>query len=548
MKNQDVKDMNQVVIENRKKASPIRVLFIYPNTFGMNMLPPAIALFNALLKREGHSVRLFDATYYSVDYGIDSDGSKADNLNVMPYDLNDKSIRMKTTFWEDDLRKEFDDFDPDLIAMSTTEDMWNLGITLLDSIRDRVERGKIPVIVGGVFPTFAPDLVAAHDLVTMVCIGEGEEALVDLSYRIGRGITYENVTNLWVKTEDGRLVKNAVTKPVDINSLPILDLSLFEEARLYRPMAGKWYRMLPVETIRGCPYKCAYCNSPTQVEFYKENSDGRFFRKKDIRLVHEELKYFIGHHGMEYGYFWADTFLAMNNRELDEFCEMYRDIRLPFWMQTRPETLSEEKIKKLAEVGLHRISFGLEHGNEAFREKYLDRSFKNKDIIEKLRIPTHYGVQFSVNNITGFPNETRELAFDTIELNRHIESNNQNLYAFVPFHGTPLRKLAEKLGYVKHTDITRCLTDKPMLDQPQYRASEVEGLQRCFVLYVGMSRSRWKDIERAEKNTPEGNRIFEELKEEYKSKYMNTPATSGVDKLPSAGVSDLEYGLEPPKD
>lgn len=535
--------MSNVFFENRKKTNPIRVLFIYPNTFGMNMLPPAIALFNALLKREGHSMRLFDATYYSVDYGVDSDGSKSDNLNVVPYDPSEKGIQMKTTSWLDDLRKEFDEFQPDLIAMSTTEDMWNLGITLLNSIRDGIERNSIPVIVGGVFPTFAPDLVIANDLVDMVCVGEGEVAMVDLCHRIGNGENYDDVTNLWVKIKDGSLIKNKMTKPVDINSLPMLDLSLFEEARLYRPMAGKWYRMLPVETIRGCPYKCAYCNSPTQVEFYKENSNGGFFRKKDVKLVYDELKYFVDVHQMEYGYFWADTFLAMNKREFEEFCEMYQDIKLPFWMQTRPETLSEEKIKRLADVGLHRISFGLEHGNEEFRKKYLDRSFKNKDIIEKLRIPHHYGVQFSVNNITGFPYETRELAFDTIELNRHIESDNQNLYAFVPFHGTPLRKLSEELGYVKHSDITRCLTDKPMLDQPQYSAAEVEGLQRCFVLYVGMPKSRWGDIAKAEKDTPEGNCIFNELKEEYTTHYMNAGngANSGKDEKPSS--ADLEYGM-----
>jgi len=515
-----------------KQTYPIRVLFLYPNTFGMNMLPPAIALFNALLKREGHIVSLFDATYYSVDYGVDSDGSKADNLNVAPYDTREKGIRMKTSSWTDDLQNEFDNFSPDLIAMSTTEDMWNLGLLLLESLRNRIKQNSTPVIVGGVFPTFAPDLVIAQDLVNMVCIGEGEEALVDLSYRIGKGISYEDVTNLWVKTADGRLVKNKVTKPVDINSLPMLDLSLFEDERLYRPMAGKWYRMLPVETIRGCPYKCAYCNSPTQVEFYKKNSSSSFFRKKDVKLIYNELKYFIDNYSMEYGYFWADTFLAMNSRELDEFCEMYQDIKLPFWMQTRPETLSEAKIERLAEVGLHRISFGLEHGNEEFRQKYLDRSFKNRDIVEKLKIPHNYGVQYSVNNITGFPYETRELAFDTIELNRHIKSDNQNLYAFVPFHGTPLRKVTEDLGYMKHTDITRCLTDKPMLDQPQYSASEVEGMQRCFVLYVGMPKSRWSEIEKAEKSTAEGNRIFDVLKEEYMKEYVKEK------------VADLEYGLE----
>ena len=29
----------------------IKVLFVYPNTYGMNMLPPAIAMFSAILKK-----------------------------------------------------------------------------------------------------------------------------------------------------------------------------------------------------------------------------------------------------------------------------------------------------------------------------------------------------------------------------------------------------------------------------------------------------------------------------------------------------------------
>ena len=43
-----------------------RVLLIYPNQRGMNMLPPAIALFSALLKRDGHAVSLFDSTLITV--------------------------------------------------------------------------------------------------------------------------------------------------------------------------------------------------------------------------------------------------------------------------------------------------------------------------------------------------------------------------------------------------------------------------------------------------------------------------------------------------
>ena len=34
-------------------------------------------------------------------------------------------------------------------------------------------------------------------------------------------------------------------------------------------MAGRVYKMYPVETIRGCPYTCKFCNSPDQMKLYK---------------------------------------------------------------------------------------------------------------------------------------------------------------------------------------------------------------------------------------------------------------------------------------
>ena len=220
--------------------------------------------------------------------------------------------------------------------------------------------------------------------------------------RIEKKQEYTDVTNLWVKV-DGKIVrKNSISKPVDINENPLLDISLFEDQRLYRPMAGKVYKMLPVETIRGCPFTCRFCNSPDQMKLYK-GLGSNFYRKKKMDLVYKELKYFKEVHKVEYNYFWADTFLGMSNNELDEFCEMYSDINLPFWMQTRPETINDDNMRKLKSVGLHRISFGVEHGNEEFRKKILDRKWKNKDILEKLKIPKKYNISFSANNITGFP-------------------------------------------------------------------------------------------------------------------------------------------------
>ena len=519
----------------------INVLFIYPNTFGMNMLPPAIATFSAILKKEGHQVQIFDTTYYAVDHGIDSDGSKEDNLRVVPFkeEMKKRNMRIKNTNWKDDLKREINKFKPNLIALSSTEDMWELGIKILEEIKDYKKLNKIPVIAGGVFPTFAPDICIAYDMIDMVCVGEGENALIDLTKKIEKKEDYSSVTNLWIKNKDGTIKKNSLSNPVDINKNPIIDISLFEENRLYRPMAGKVYKMFPVETIRGCPFTCKFCNSPDQMQLYK-GLGHNFYRKKKMDLVYKELKYFKEVHKVEYNYFWADTFLGMSKKEFNEFCEMYEDIKLPFWMQTRPETINDYNIKRLSEVGLHRISFGIEHGNEEFRAKILDRKWKNKDIIERLKIPHKYNIQFSVNNITGFPTETKRLAFDTIELNRKIDADNANIYGFVPFHGTPLRKMCEDLGLIKHETITKCATDDAPLVMPQYPPHEIAEIRKCFNLYVKFPKNRWKEIEKAEKNSEEGNRIYENLKKEYLEKYMPKP-----DADPHGGVEDFKTIEDP---
>ena len=77
----------------------IKVLFLYTNTFGMNMLPPAIATFAAILKEQGHIVQIFDTTYYATDFGIDSDGSKEQGLNVVPYQSEmEKKLHIQIEF------------------------------------------------------------------------------------------------------------------------------------------------------------------------------------------------------------------------------------------------------------------------------------------------------------------------------------------------------------------------------------------------------------------------------------------------------------------
>ena len=518
----------------------IKVLFIYPNTYGMNMIPPAIALFSAILKKRGHKIEIFDTTYYQIDCGTNYDQAQEKQLAVIPTNLESRGIKRKTTSWKDDIKKRIIHFRPDLIAISATEDMWELGVKLLCEIKDYKIKNNVPVIAGGVFPTFAPEIVSKEELIDLVCIGEGENTLVDICDKIQNKKDYSDVTNVWVK-KNGKVVrKNPISKPVDINQNPILDLDLFDENRLYRPMAGVIYKMFPVETIRGCPYTCRFCNSPDQMTLYNKETKGGFFRKKRMDLVSKELKHFKNNLGVEYICFWADTFLAMNKDEFEEFCDMYSEIKIPFWIQTRPETVNDYNIKKLADVGLDRISFGIEHGNEKFRREIIDRRWSNENIIESLKIPNKSGVKYSLNNITGFPTETKKLAFDTIELNRGIDADNSTISTFVPYHGTPLRRLCEKLGLIKPETLVKSHAADPdeedvgQLNMPQYPPYQIKEIKKCFNLYVKFPKNRWKEIERAEKNDAEGNRIFNNLKQEFLEKYMPTPNAD-----PHGGIEDF---------
>jgi radical SAM superfamily enzyme YgiQ (UPF0313 family) len=166
------------------------------------------------------------------------------------------------------------------------------------------------------------------------------------------------------------------------------------------------------------------------------------------------------------------------------------------------------------------VSFGVEHGNAEFREKVLLRRIDNEMVVRNLNILADLQVPFSVNNIMGFPHETRQLAFDTIELNRHIRSDGINAYSFTPFHGTPLRTVAEMAGFVKPGEITRSIMKPTMLRMPHWSKEEIEGLRRCFVFYVKMPTDRWPEIEKAEKLTARGDQLWEELRAEVLENYM----------------------------
>ncbi|MDO8492710.1 MAG: radical SAM protein [bacterium] len=491
-----------------------KVLFIYPNFRGETLVPPGITLLSRILKNHGFKVDVFDTTDYGLDLAKDYERLTEETLGVRP----SPHRKLKNTERDPwiDLNDKVSSFGPNLIAMSCTESTFLLGVEVVKRIAHRNPR-DMPVILGGSFATFAPERALSFPEIDIVCIKEGEKPLLELCQRMEKKQNYLNVQGLWLKRKSGFIVRNPLPEPIDLDQNPTdFDLGLFDSERLVRPMAGKLYKMAPVETIRGCPYHCAFCNS--------RNTGAR---KKSMKKVREELLYYRDQHSVEYMFFWADTFLAMSSRELDEFCESYQDIRLPFWVQTRVETITDWRLKKLKDVGLHRIAFGIENGNEKFRQDVIIKEFTNDHAVKALKITAAMEIPYNTNNMVGYPHETREIAMETIELNRLFPNvDTTNCFTFTPYYGTPARDEAVKAGFMDPDLIAPGNAEDSVLNMPQFPKEEIRKLRRVFALYVKFPKSRWPEIRQAEEETPEGNAIFKQLQMEYRQTFFGEPIIS----------------------
>lgn len=487
-----------------------KILLVCPNIPGMLVLPGAIGIFTAILKKAGFELALFDATLYEANVSV-SPTKRVDYLQARQFSYKKNLGIELLPDVIGSFRAEVESFRPDLMIFSVVEDAFRQAIDLLEAVKDK----NIPHIVGGVFPTAAPEKVIAFPQVKMIGLGEGEQTVLELTQRLRDGQSVLDVPGTWVKKDDGSLIKNPIRELVDINEV-LPDYGLFSEKRFYRPMGGKILKTIPLETARGCPYQCTFCNSPMWNRFYHEKCGTIFLRRKSIDRLIEEITYLVREYHPELLYIIDDTFLARPMEEIRDFAKKYQEFRIPFWMNTRPETLDEEKINLLKQMNCYRMSIGIECGSEKFRKEKLNRHASNRDILERMALLAESGLVFSINNMIGFPDETRELIFETIEFNRQLSGyDSLTVSIFTPYHGTKLREEAVRKGYLDPETITTHTTASSLLRMPQLSVEEIDGLIRTFTMYVGFPKNWWIYVEKAEKFTPEGNAIFERLKKIY---------------------------------
>lgn len=440
----------------------MRIMWVYPNIW-RNVMPLALGLFTALLKREGHDVAGFEVTWHPERDNVDFDDG-ADSLASPPGTWRDQPHAPLF----DALRRRVQSFEPDLLAFSVAEDTMELARQL-----SRVAvSDSIPVLWGGPFPTLAPERAIALPEVQMICVGEGEQAMVRLCRNMSQGKSIHSIPNLWIKEKHGTIHRQAPGPPVDLNTLPHPDFSLFNPARFSDPHA------FPLETHRGCPYGCTFCAAPPLNALYHQATGQRFFRKRSMRALHSELDHLTRNHAPRGLFLFSDTLLAWSEREFREFIDVYSDFRIPFIAYARPETISHARLQALTDVGLRMLDMGIQHGNEEFRRKVLKRGMTNQAMIRAFDMAHEFPFWLNADNMVGFPHETPELAQDTIRLNRRIKADSRACSVFVPYHGTALRAEAVIHGFLDPEAIVTWREAHSHLNMPSFPPEEI----RAFAL------------------------------------------------------------------
>jgi len=173
-----------------------------------------------------------------------------------------------------------------------------------------------------------------------------------------------------------------------------------------------------------------------QYELPENGYKGEYIRFHSPRYLIDEIKDVKSKYGLQ-SVFFTDDLFALNQGWIEEFTSIYKkEIRKPFACSANVNTLNEEIIRLLKEAGCHAVSFGIETGNEKLRQRLLNKSINNEQIIKIGNLLKKYRLKFITFNIIGFPGEAVENALETIELNIKIKTDYPRCSLLTPYPGT----------------------------------------------------------------------------------------------------------------
>ena len=212
---------------------------------------------------------------------------------------------------------------------------------------------------------------------------------------------------------------------------------------------------LSFTTMRGCSQSCSYC----EVSYIKKLFPDYKIRKKPLKKVLEYVKEKVEEIKPDYIYIWDEDFLLHSEKEINEFVDEYKDIKIPFFIFATPKTVvyGKEKLEKLAKVGLHQVNIGIQSASKEIHDNLFGRRESLSEGRNAVRILTNLYKKYSntmappmIDLITLNPYEGEQDILRTIKYIYNLPKPfNLIVHIMEFFNGTPLKEDAIKRGFIK---------------------------------------------------------------------------------------------------
>ncbi|MBI2060435.1 MAG: B12-binding domain-containing radical SAM protein [Nitrospirae bacterium] len=346
---------------------------------------------------------------------------------------------------------------PDLVAIPSSILAAGWALRIAREAKAHLDR---PVILLGSLPTFQGDVLRDAS-VDYVCRGEAEIPVSHLCRALERGGQVGSIPGLGTKDAGPDV---GLARVDSLDEMPFPDRDLYFR---YHPAAR--FSVKKFLSSRGCLHDCSFC----YISGIRRLAPGHqhSVRRKSVARVIDEIERVRARHPLKFVVFSDDLF-GSHVSWLEEFAQAYHArVALPFYCNMTASMINERSVPLLARAGCRAVGMGVETGRESLREA-LKGMGKDREYKEACRRLTSSGIRCVGLNVIGWPQESFEEAWQTLEWNVSVGIPDARVALYIPLPGTPLGESVP--------------TDLPDLTQgwlPERRSTSDERIANLYYLF-----------------------------------------------------------------
>ena len=336
---------------------------------------------------------------------------------------------------------------------------------------------------------------------------------------------------------DGRAQIGSISSMLPrLDNLPLLDRSLVDYNKYHKYVghAGR-KNFMAIQATRGCPYKCFYC------DIYKTTV---IHYRRSVESIMEEVK-MIADLGIRRIEFIDDIFNVNIKHCYSFFNEIIKsglDLEFMFPTGLKGDLFTKEVIDIMVEGGTRGMNLSLEHASprlQSIMRKNLDVEKFKRDI---QYITSKYPfVVVGLNTMHGFPTETEEEAYETLNYIKSIKwVHFPYMFNVRVFPGTELEHFALEQGVSKELiDKSQDMSYEEGSPTIPFTRDFTKGIKTQFLRDYVLNKERLLHV------IPYQMKIFteNELDQRYNA-YFPSKINSLNDLLKVAGIKRSELNAE----